>query len=374
VFSHLDVISTQFVVCLWIVAAFAVLWLLRACLRRRSRRLLRATALSLVALVALTLASADTVNAHFAYLPTVGDVTAAIGGDRQWVDAAAITHLSGRHARQANTHGVIVRLNLPADAANGFKHSIAVAYLPKQYFNDPQERFPVVYLMHGSPGRAADWFHAGEAGTVGQHLADAGHPAILVAPQLSRSWLDDSECVNGSKQKVESHLFDNVIPTIDARLRTETDRTARVFAGMSAGGYCALNLGLRHREAVGTIIDLSGYTEPTHSGGMRALFGTSGDAAAQAAANSPKVYAPSLTSYPATRLWLDAGTGDHTVVREMSSIAPVLSAHGFDVQWRVRSGGHTYWVWTAALQEALPWAVCGNYGTAVHDRSRPGPA
>lgn len=371
--NHLDVISTQFVIGLWAVAAGALLWLLRACFRPRARRALRAGLLGLVALVALATASADTVNAHYAYLPTVGDVTAAVGGDRQWLNVDAIDHLSRRHSHQAQSRGLTVRLSLPPDAANGFAHSIAVAYLPKQYFTDPQQRFPVVYLMHGSPGRAADWFHAGEAAGVGRRLADNGHPAILVAPQLSRGWLDDSECVNGVKEKVESHLFDNVIPTIDARLRTQAVRTGRVFAGMSAGGYCALNLGLRHRDAVATIVDMSGYTEPTHTGGLAALFGKTSASAMEAAANTPKRYAPALPANPMTRVWLDAGTGDHTVVREMSWLAPRLRARGFDVQWQVRPGGHTYWVWTAALQESLPWALCGQSGTPAHDRSHPGP-
>lgn len=372
--NHLDVISTQFLIGLWVVAAAAVLWLLRACFRPHARRLLRSAILGLVALLALTLASADTVNAHYAYLPTVGDVTAAVGGDRQWLTADQLSHLSGHHARQARVRGLTVRLTMPPDAANGFPRSIAVAYLPKQYFTDPLQRFPVVYLMHGSPGRAADWFHAGEAGGVGRRLADSGHPAILVAPQLSKGWLDDSECVNGVKEKVESHLFGDVIPAIDAQLRTQAVRTGRVFAGMSAGGYCALNLGLRHRDAVATIVDMSGYTEPTHTGGLAALFGKTSASAAQAVANTPMRYAPSLTATPATRVWLDAGTGDRTVVREMSWLAPRLRSRGFDVQWRVRPGGHTYWVWTAALQESLPWALCGQPVAPAHDKSRPGPS
>ena len=379
--SHLDVISTQFVVVLWLLAAVLVLWLVRGLFRRQAvrRRLLRAGVLGLTALVALSIASADTVNAHYAYLPTVGDVTAAIGGDRQWIELSSLDtsttldHLPTHRARHAQNSGVIVRMRLPADPANGFAHSIAVAYLPKQYFTEPTRHFPVVYLMHGSPGRAADWFHAGEAARVGRQLADAGEPAILVAPQMSSSWLDDSECVDGVKLKVESHLFHDVIPTIDARLRTVADRSGRIFAGMSAGGYCALNLGLRHRDAVGTIVDMSGYTEPTHTGGMAALFGHSPAAGITAAANTPRLYAPGLSRAPDTRVWLDTGSSDHTVMRQMTSLASVLTSRGFDVQWRVRSGGHTYWVWTAALQEALPWAVGGTPGRAAHDASHPGP-
>ena len=132
---------------------------------------------------------------------------------------------------------------LPADPAHGFGVTDNVAYLPPQYFTDPNARFPVVYLFHGSPGRPADWFHGGRAAQEGHAVAAAGHPAIVFAAQMSRSWTDDPECVDGVHELVESHLLAQVIPTVDSHLRTLADRD-RVFAGMSAGGYCALNLGL----------------------------------------------------------------------------------------------------------------------------------
>jgi enterochelin esterase-like enzyme len=112
---------------------------------------------------------------------------------------------------------------------------------------------------------------------------------------------------------------------------------------------------------------------PTHTGGVGKIFGTSADTALRSFANSPRLYAAVLTPTPATRVWLDTGNQDKTVVRQMSELAPVLAARGVDVRWRVRSGGHTYWVWTAALQEAVPWAISGKAGTPVHNPSRPGP-
>jgi enterochelin esterase-like enzyme len=372
-FAHIDIISTQFVAGMWIVAAILVLLALRALHGSYRRPTTRFTTLGVVALLAIGLASANTVNAHFAYLPTAGDVRAALAGDRQWIAADRLHNLPANRRDQAVRSGAIVRLPMPSDGANGFEHSIAIAYLPPQYFTDSTARFPVVYLLHGSPGRPADWFHAGGADGVGRQLAANGHPTILVAPQLSRSWTDDPECVDGAKEKVETHVFQIVIPTIDATFRTIAGRTSRVFAGMSAGGYCALNLGLRHRSEVATIVDLSGYTVPTHTGGVGKIFGTSTDTSLRSFANSPKLYAAVLTPTPATRVWLDTGNQDKTVVRQMSELAPVLRARGVDVRWRVRSGGHTYWVWTAALQEAVPWAISGKPGKAIHNPSRPGP-
>jgi enterochelin esterase-like enzyme len=124
---------------------------------------------------------------------------------------------------------------------------------------------------------------------------------------------------------------------------------------------------------VATIIDMSGYDEPTYTGGLAHLFGRSADSATRISQNTPRNYAPYLTRNPPTRVWLDAGSSDKTVMREMSHLAPVLTSRGIAVQWRVRKGGHTYWVWTAALQESLPWALCGHPGKPAHDRSHSGP-
>ncbi|MCU1658157.1 MAG: esterase [Pseudonocardiales bacterium] len=371
--DHVAVVSVQFVAVLWAVAGIAVVLAVSALRKAHRRRFARLASVSLVSLLTIALATADTVNAHFAFLPTVGDVRAALTGDRQWLRVEQLGRLPTRQKERAVRAGATVRMHVPADAANGFGVTTVITYLPPQYFTEPASRFPVAYLFHGSPGRPADWFHGGEAASVGLRSARAGHPVILVAPQLSRSWTDDPECLDGAKERVESHLFGAVIPSVDRTFRTRPNRTSRIFAGMSAGGYCALNLGLRHRDVAATILDLSGFTEPTHTGGVARLLGARG-ATDEIAANTPAHYVTSLPRNPATRVWLDAGSSDRKIVDEMASLAPALRARGMEVQWRERSGGHTFWVWTAALQESLPWAMSGAPGRPTHNPSRAGPA
>jgi enterochelin esterase-like enzyme len=319
---------------------------------------LRGILSGVLALVVGVLTAADFVNAHYGYLPMVSDVASVFTGDRQWIASDQLGHLTPAQQARAERNGVVVRNGLAENPANGLGRTGMVIYLPPQYFSQPDARFPVVYLLHGSPGRPADWFHAAHGQSYGQQLARGGHPSILVAAQVSRSWTDDSECVDGVHEKVESHMFGDVIPAVDRTYRTLARRDDRVFAGMSAGGYCALNLGLRHRDVVSTVVDLSGYSVPTHSGGARALFGRDQTvAAALVRSNSPAEYAAALPRSPSTRVWLDTGSEDGTVLRQMRALVPVLRERGIDVSLHVRPGGHTYHVWTAALAQALPWAV-----------------
>lgn len=301
---------------------------------------------TVAALLSLLLAG-DMVNSYYSYLPNVSDVV-----DATTMDAPA--HLNpGRPvvpSRTTPVRGRTVRLRI-ADRGSGFGSSDAWVWLPPAYFTEPTKRFPVVYLFHGSPGQPKDWFHGGAADRI------AGRepvPVIVVAPKLSRNWLDDSECVDGRHEKIETHLLRDVIPTVDAELRTEPSRTGRIFAGMSAGGFCALNLGLRNPTLTATVLDLSGETMPTHAGGLRALFGTDEGRARQ---NSPALYAGSLRNLPPMRIWLDCGSGDHRVLTQLRRIVPVLHDDGMVAQLHVRPGGHSYSVWRPALQAALHWAL-----------------
>jgi enterochelin esterase-like enzyme len=371
--TGLDVICAQFVVSTWVLVGviLAVAGTFLWWRRHRRRKALRWLSCGVAALVMVTCATAVSVNAYYAYLPTVGDATQSVTGDRQWLPAAKLGHLTIGTLASAKQRGMVVRLRTPADPRDGFPASSSVVYLPSQYFTEPNARFPVVYLFHGSPGQASDWFHAGEAAQNGRRVATLGHPAIIVAPPMSRSWTDDPECVDGIKEKVESHLLADVIPTVDSKLRSQADRSGRIFAGMSAGGYCALNLGLRNRNIVATIIDLSGDTGPTHTDGATSLFGkTNPNAASDVAANSPALYTPSLNPNPPMRVWLDSGTSDTDIVHQMSQLSHALAPKVSQLVWRVRPGGHTYWVWTASMREALPWAL-GAPPSPSH--SRPGP-
>jgi enterochelin esterase-like enzyme len=346
---------------MWFLVVLATLslagWVCCFRLRRRGRG--PAIGAGAVALLVTLATVADLVNAHYGYLPRVDDVV----GVTSWPTA------STRDARaqvpiRSHRHGSVITLPI-IGTHSGFGTHGALVYLPPQYFTDPRARFPVVYLLHGSPGAPVDWYRANQAATVGALLAGTGRPAILVAPRVSHDWLDDSECVDRPHEHIETYLIDDVIPTVDTQLRTLPDRTDRVFAGMSAGGFCALNLGLRHRDLVETIVAMSGLSEPTHSGGMAGLFGPRPDLTAVAAANTPARYARTLPPSPPMRIWLDCGRGDREALHDTRTMADLLTHRsGFDVVLRLRSGGHDYGVWRPALRDSLRWAVPTSTATA----------
>ncbi|WP_051801982.1 alpha/beta hydrolase [Actinocatenispora sera] len=145
-------------------------------------------------------------------------------------------------------------------------------YLPPGYRSDSR-RYPVLYLYGGWPGRSNDWLIAGRLPAVLDELITRGRvrPMIVVLPDTTLGGLHDTECLDAvSGPRLGSFLAgtganDTVPGYLDRHFRTIADRHGRAFAGMSSGGFCALNLGLHHTGEIGSIAALEPY--PTAGAG-----------------------------------------------------------------------------------------------------------
>jgi enterochelin esterase-like enzyme len=267
------------------------------------------------------------VNAYVGYVPTLpslfGDLPAA-GGSR------------------------VVRLEV-GDPRLDVPPGPLYVYLPPGYANpaNAHRRYPVIYLLHGYPGAPIDWFRGAQVQrTMDAMLADGlVQPMILAAPDASGGWLHDSEMLNqvGGPQ-VESYLVGPVVRAVDAQFRTIADRAGRAIAGVSSGGYGALNLGLRHQGTFSVILSLMPYGDPgavttTLLGGSRALW----------LANAPADYIPRIAFRHPMAVDLIAGSRDPEL-REAARLARMLQArHQHAVCTEVPHATHT---WRGARVEA----------------------
>lgn len=296
-----------------------------------------------LAWVALLLAMGQFANAYFGYFPQTGDVVGA------WPWPVATLPASGSHPR-----GAVVTLHI-AGTRSGAPTRTALVYLPPQYFEQPTRRFPVLYLLHGSPGVPLDWFRGGEAARAGLATAQRGFPAILVAPTMSRGWLDDSECVDRPALHAESYLLQDVLPTIDGLLRTRAAAGSRGLAGNSAGGYCALSIGLRHPTLFSKVAALSPLIRPTYAyGNLKQLFGNPQDLTTAVETHTPAWLLQHEAAARTVQLRLDVGRED-PVATGVQQLADLDRSLGGRPQVVLRDGGHTFRVWRPALREAVRW-------------------
>jgi len=127
--------------------------------------------------------------------------------------------------------------------------------LPAGYDTRPRRRWPVFYLLHGTSGGAPDWTKAGDA-----ERTTAAFPAIVVMPDIALNddgggWCTDWP--NGAYHWETFHIA-QLIPWVDANLRTKPTRAARAIAGLSQGGFCSMSYAARHPDLFSVALSYSG--------------------------------------------------------------------------------------------------------------------
>ncbi len=214
--------------------------------------------------------AAAAVNMHFAYYDNAADLLGM-------PTYPTITgNVSGPDVKP-QPNGATTQITVP-DTASKFGTYQAQVWLPPQYFTNTRQHFPVVYLLHGNPGQPTDWLTSAGGAATFLNVANSGHPAIIVMPEdIQNNISGDSLCVDSASQgNAETYITKDVIAAIDQNFRTITNAKGRAVGGLSMGGFCALNLGLKNPDLYSVVIDLSGETasEPdTLPGGNQALYG-----------------------------------------------------------------------------------------------------
>ncbi|WP_375486163.1 alpha/beta hydrolase [uncultured Jatrophihabitans sp.] len=257
------------------------------------------------------------------------------------------------------TVGTVLTRAIPG-GSSGFKPRQALIYLPPAARSHPHERFPVLVLLHGTPGAPTRWINAGNARATLNAFAAAhsGRAPVVVMPDVNGSEHADTECIRTTYgADVEKYLLDVVPAWILAHLPVTRDRARWGIAGLSEGGTCALMLGLRGTPGWGFVGDFSGLKRPTvgptddMADTVKELFGGSESAY--------DAHDPSLLlarhRYPHLAVWFECGNDDGTVLNDQSMLARLARRTVGAVKVATVPGGHTWKVWQESLRSTLPW-------------------
>lgn len=135
--------------------------------------------------------------------------------------------------------------------------------LPVGYAADARQRYPVLYLFHGTSGYASDWIDHGDA-----EGATASYPVITVMPDCGfdgdggfwfTNWVDRG--TSHGPSQFEDFLIRSLVPWVDLNLRTVADRDGRAVAGLSQGGYGSAEMAARHPDMFSSMASFSGAPE-----------------------------------------------------------------------------------------------------------------
>jgi enterochelin esterase-like enzyme len=173
-------------------------------------------------------------------------------------------------------------------------------YLPPGYSRE--HRYPVVYLLHGMPGSPSEYLDGTNLAPFADAAISSGRlrPFVAVLPAAGVDPKYDGEWAG----RWEREVVDDVVPFVDAHLGTVATPRGRVLAGLSAGGFGAVYIALRHPGVFGAVESWSGYFHPLRDGPFR------DDTNAQLRTNDPRALARSegaVLRGDGTRFFLSSG-------------------------------------------------------------------
>jgi len=246
----------------------------------------------------------------------------------------------------------VQNITVHSPALGGYADPVMVV-LPPGYASHPLQRYPVLYLLHGFPGAGLGFLDIGQVGTIEATLVAAGRmqPVIMVIPAGTRSFLADEEWANGIREgnNWDTFVARDLVNAIDARYRTRATPGGRGIAGLSEGGYGALNIGLHHPTEFGLIESWSGYTKTDH---IPAIFGQSDRLLTY---NSPEVWvfsvAPQLRADHAY-IWFYIGAED-ALAAQNRAFAAELTSLGIAHHFFEKNGSHNWRLWRGEMPQAL---------------------
>lgn len=275
--------------------------------------------------------------------------------------SVAVAEGSDAPDQAGKVHTYRIESKLVGHLRDGRQRDILV-YTPPGY-DEPENstlRYPVVYLLHGSPGNPLNYVKLGEIDSTVDRLIHDNYivPAIIVVPNGNYAGEShgDSEWVNSMDGKA---LFDDfvakeVVGWADKTLRTMPSPQTRIIGGVSEGGYGAVNIALKHPDVFGNVLALSGYFVNDGSGWARPIMGHDQP---WLDANSPLTVLASKPGprpeWQAMHFFLAAGVHEKTYTDQTKRLATALKALGIDTQIELLDGKHGWNLWNPLMENGL---------------------
>jgi S-formylglutathione hydrolase FrmB len=293
------------------------------------------------------------------------------------------------------THGTVVTKTF-ASSALGVEKSYVV-YLPAGYDDQPARRWPVFYYLHGLGGNEMNWVKGGEIDKTADRL---GLAAIIVMPDGDDGFYVDgvgpvdydacmkdgtgmfmpgheptrTSCVR--KRDYEHYITKDLVTHVDATYRTIATKEGRAIAGLSMGGFGALQLAMRHPDLFAAAASHSGVVSLIYNGPnpyqkdkvellkdvkqwggpdeiKRWVLGLLGTDIAHWREYDPTTLVDTLK--PGTlALYIDCGTEDFfTLQNHAAWLHDLLLAKKIDHAFYLGPGGHDFKFWKPRVEHSL---------------------
>jgi enterochelin esterase-like enzyme len=223
------------------------------------------------------------------------------------------------------------------DSRNLNTSRMVYVYTPPGYETGKQ-KYPVLYLLHGNGQIEASWIGTGRANTILDNLLADGKikPMIVVMPygHVPREIVpapNPAPAPGADGAAIEKELLTAVMPLVESKYRTFTDRQHRAIGGLSMGAAQSLSIGLHNLDRFSAIAAFSGA-------GNRAEWEKAD---------------PAMLNQKLKVLWLGCGTEDfaYNGVKAMDDLFTQKKVKHI---WNESGGGHSWPNWQVYLSKYAP--------------------
>jgi enterochelin esterase-like enzyme len=204
-------------------------------------------------------------------------------------------------------------------------------YLPPCYDEQPERRYPVLYLIHGLGYTDDQWVRLGVSEICDNLITLNEIPPFIIVMPRDRVWK------RPSVDKFGQALVEELLPWVDAQYRTLPGREHRAIGGLSRGAAWAVHFGLSRWELFGSI---GAHSLPVFLEDELVI--------------EDWIDQIPIESFP--RLYLDIGDRDRPEVLESAHwFEELLTDKSIPHEWHLFSGEHEESYWQAHLEQYIRW-------------------
>lgn len=204
-------------------------------------------------------------------------------------------------------------------------------YTPPCYGENPDNSYPVLYLIHGQSYTDDQWDRLGADETADRLIRNGEIPPFIIVMPRDRYGGQPTED-NFGKIVVEE-----LVPWIDSHYQTIPTRKFRAVGGLSRGAGWAVHIGIYYWKTFGAL-----------GGHSLALFHTDAMYLRRWLDEIPP------SSYP--RIYLDIGDRDRPAILESARwFEELLNEKNIPHEWHLFSGFHEEKYWRAHVEQYLRW-------------------
>ena len=221
----------------------------------------------------------------------------------------------------------------------GMKRRLTV-YTPAGYEDNPNVKYPVFYLLHGSGGDEDAWSDLGRTAQIMDNLIAEGKakPMIVVmpngvyfnqaAPGAAINMFQPTMANSRSQSTAEiEDSFPDVMNFIEKHYHVAKGAANTAVGGLSMGGRQSCALSMHYPKTFGYVGLFSGVVElPGHEAEMDAVF-----------AAKPKLY------------WIGVGVDDTNIRNNSLKIKEYCESKGYPVTYYESDGAHIWRNWRVYL-------------------------